>query len=131
MLIVNKDDLQKLAEIAEKTGIWKPADVTQEPETKLVDWQVYKVYLEQLGEYTMHFNGYTLGAYGEGRVCSPVVEFDKNTMRGVTQSGRIYELVGAPGVNRDAEYVWRRWLGLNGSPEFICITDEFWSDKDE
>ena len=128
---MNKDDLQKLAEIAEKTGIWRPADVTQEPETKLVDWQVYKVYLEQLGEYTMHFNGYTLDAYGEGRVCSPVVEFDKNTMRGVTKSGRIYELVGAPGFNHDADYVWCRWLGLNGSLEFVCITDEFWSDKDE
>lgn len=125
MIDMNKDDLQKLAEIAVKSSIWRPADVSQEPETKLVDWQVYKVYIEQLGEYTMHFNGYTLGAYGEGRVCSPVVEFDKNTMRGVTQSGRIYELVGAPGFNRDAEYVLNRWLSMNGNPEYVNITKEF------
>jgi hypothetical protein len=128
---MNSNDLQKLAEIAEKTSIWKPADILQEPETKLIDWQVYKVYLDQMSEYTIHFIGYTFGEYGEGRVCSPVIEFDKNTMRGVTRSGRVYELVGKPGSNRDAQYVWHRWLGLNGSPEFVCITNEFWSDKDE
>jgi hypothetical protein len=128
---MNTNDLQKLAEIAEKTSIWRPTDVTQEPETKLINWQIYKVYLDQLGEYTMHFVGYTLSAYGEGRVCSPVIEFDKNRMRGITRSGRVYELVGAPGLHPDAQYVWHRWLGINGSPGFECITEEFWSDKNK
>jgi hypothetical protein len=125
---MNKDDLQKLAEIAEKSSVWKPADVTQEPETKLINWQVYKVFIKEIGEYTIHFNGYTMDAYGEGRVSSPVVEFDKNTMRGVTRSGRVYELVDAPGSNKDAQYIWHRWLGINDSPEFVCVTDEFWGE---
>lgn len=81
-------------------------------------------------DYTIHFNGYTFGWHGEGRVCSPVMEFDKNTMRGMTRSGRIYELVGEPGFNRDAEYVWHKWLVLNDVTEFECVTEEFWNKGD-
>jgi len=128
---MNKDDLQKLAEIAEKSSVWKPADVTEEPETKLINWQVYKVFIKDLGQQTLHFNGYTIGKFSEGRVCSPVTTFDKNTMRGVTRSGRVYELIGKPGFHRDAEYVWNRWLAMNGDPEHTCITNEFWENNDE
>jgi len=122
------DDLEKIADLVFKSSIWKPADVSQEPETKLIQWQVYKVMLPGLDEFTLHFNGYTAGYYGEGRVCSPVMEFDKNTMRGVTRSGRVYELVGSPGHNSDAAYVWNKWLSLNDVEKYECVTDQFWSE---
>jgi hypothetical protein len=114
------EKLDELADIMDRISIWKPASVTQEPETKLTQWQVYKV--KALGEETIHFNGY---ARYEGRVCSAVQEFDKTTMRGRTKSGRIYELVGEPGRNRDAEYVWNDWIGRIRDHEITCITEEY------
>ena len=45
----------------------------------------------------------------EGRVSSPIVTFDAATMRGITHTGRVYELKGPPGLNMDAEYVLDRW----------------------
>ena len=80
----------------------------------------------------MHFMGYAKSdhAYtGEGRVCSPVLEFDKQTMRGRTRSGRVYELVGPPGLNADALYVWNRWLNINNNPVVTCITEDYYEKE--
>jgi len=115
--------LDKLVAEAYATSIWRPASITTEPETQLTQWQVYKV-KNNAGEWDIHFMGY---AVYEGRVCSAVQEFDSSTMRGRTKSGRIYELVGTQGFNRDAEYVWARWLNIYGNPEVICISDEYGS----
>ena len=48
-------------------------------------------------------------------------------MRGVTRSGRVYQLVGLPGYSSDAEYVFGYWIRMlagllsfeNGTEEFI------------
>lgn len=118
------DQLQQIAEFAHATSIWKPADVTQEPHTKMHSWQVYQVAgkLGTEGGDTIHFVGY---AGYEGRVCSPVQTYDQKTHRGVTASGRIYELVGPPGYNGDAQYVWDRWLGMMGNPKVAEVTSEY------
>ena len=122
-----KIDLGRLADFAEKTSIWRPASIKDEPETRLTQWQVYKVKNPKGDGWDVHFNGY---AGYEGRVCSPVQEFDKKTMRGRTRSGRIYELVGSSGFNRDAMHVWNRWLGMYGDPEHECITERY-EENDE
>lgn len=120
------EQLQTLAELVEATSLWKPVSVTDEPETRLQQWQVYQVKanLQNLGD-TIHFVGHTGGWHGEGRVCSPVLQYDKDTHRGVTKSGRIYELDGPPGFNSDAMYVWNRWLGMMGDPEFVEVTNQY------
>ena len=73
-----------------------------------------------------------LSAYAlEGRGINPgtqqttILKYDENTHRGVTQSGRVYELVGAPGYDSDAMYVWGVWLNKTGNPENIDITSEY------
>jgi hypothetical protein len=43
---------------------------------------------------------------GEGRVSTPITQFDAVTGTGVTSNGSRYQLVGRAGHNRDAEYVW-------------------------
>ena len=122
----NIDKLQRLAEFAEATSLWRPADVTQEPETRLQQWQVYQVWANaSYPKDSIHFVGHTGGYHGEGRVCSAVQTYDKERHRGVTKSGRVYELVGHPGHNRDADYVWNRWLGLMGDPEFTEVTNQY------
>lgn len=96
----------EMLDVIEASSIWKPASVDQEPECRLYDWRVMKV-----GGSYIHFVGYN--GY-EGRVCSAVQTYDPTTKRGITRSGRVYELVGQSGHNRDAQYVWARWLELNG-----------------
>lgn len=102
----NKIDLVQLAAVLEATSIWKPKSVEQEPHTRLLQWRVMRVEGKDI-----HFVG---RADWEGRVCSAVQTYDPETRRGVTKSGRIYELLGPPGYNGDAMYVWGRWMSING-----------------
>lgn len=87
--------------------VYRPTPVDQEPLTDLVRWTVQEV---PVGDsVTRHFVGYCY----EGRVSSPVQEWDVETHIGVTRSGRRYRLIGEPGWNTDAMYVWGRWLAIN------------------
>jgi len=98
--------------------IWKPSSVQQEPKTRLTQWRVMEVTAEFNGfKPTIHLVGYIhYNSHGEGRVCSAVSMYDPKSKRAVTQSGRVYELVGSSGYNGDAMYTWDRWfanLGLS------------------
>ena len=118
--------LSKLADVVEASSIWRPASVTDEPESYMVNWTVYKVKGIEIDDVdTIHFVG---NCDGEGRVCSPVRTYDPTTHRGITRSGRIYELVGASGYDSDASYVWRRWLKMNGNLPYVNITSEYDSE---
>lgn len=110
-------DLGKLFEHLENISIWKVADVKDEPQTQLTQWRIFLVDGKDI-----HFVGY---AGYEGRVCSAVQTFDPTTRRGVTKSGRIYELIDHPGFNGDAMYVWRRWLDINDNPPAEDVTDTY------
>jgi hypothetical protein len=46
----------------------------------------------------------------DGRVSTPIRQFDAKTRIGITTSGRTYVLVGPAGLNGDAEYVWSTLL---------------------
>jgi len=96
-------------------GIWNVAPVADEPMTRLSHWRIFLV-----DGKDVHFAGY---AGHEGRVCSAIQSFDPVTGRGVTRSGRIYELVGESGFNGDAMYVWQRWLDMYNNPPHEDITD--------
>ena len=86
-------------------SIWLTRPVSEEPSITLTNWAIIET-VEP--EPSRHFVGYH-GAGREGRVSSPIVTFDAATLRGVTQTGRVYELTGSPGLNGDAEYVLGRW----------------------
>lgn len=94
-------------------GVWSCAPVSQRPQVVLIDWRIFEVPLSGSAEPTRHFVGYNI-TDREGRVSSTIVQFDSTTKRGVTESGRVYELRGRAGWNSDAEYTWSRWLGING-----------------
>lgn len=105
------------------SSIWRPASVQEEPETVLTQWRVMDVELTpESNEYTTHFVGW---AGYEGRVCSPVKTYDPSTRRGVTSSGRVYELSGSSGNHPDAMYVWLRWLRIYGNPNYRDVTGEY------
>ncbi len=104
-------------------GIWKTRPVVEQAQMTLARWQVFEIASANNLPPTRHFVGWNVFDR-EGRVSSAIKDFDTETMRGRTKSGRIYELVGEPGSDPDAAYVWHRWLKINGSPEFRDITSE-------
>jgi len=98
--------------------------VTDEPETFLYSWRVYKVQARVEGDpETIHFVG-GIGR-GEGRVSSCIMKYDAVTKRGVSASGRIYGLTFGSGSDPDGQYVWGRWLSINGNPKYENVTGEY------
>ncbi len=89
-------------------GVWKTSPVAETPELQLSSWQIWQT---ETGE--RHFVGYN-ETEGAGRVSSAIQQFDRDTMRGITRSGRVYELLGPPGHDGDAAYVWGYWKRRNG-----------------
>jgi hypothetical protein len=104
--------------------IWTIAAVSKEPQTTLDGWAIY-----ELTNGDRHFSGYAVEAR-EGRVSSRIEEFDVKTMRGVSRSGRVYQLRGKPGMapQSDSAYVWRRWKELNEVEVFVDVGPEVWAE---
>lgn len=96
--------------------IWTVRSVEGQPSVDLVLWKIFEVDGD-----TRHFVGADTSDFS-GRVSSAVVEFDVSTMRGVTQSGRIYELQGNPGDSEQADYVWNKWCTEFGVSTFHNVT---------
>ena len=98
-------------------GIWRTTPIDQTPEISLSNWRIYEV---ENGD--RHFVGYNDTEH-EGRVSSKIVSFDEATLRGVTRSGRVYQLVGDSGRDGDADYVWSAWRKINSIETFKDVSD--------
>ncbi|MFM0561692.1 hypothetical protein [Paraburkholderia sediminicola] len=81
-------------------GIWTSPPVELQPIVFLSRWQVMET-----DEGSRYFIGRNMER-GSGRASTRIVKFDPTTRRGVTGSGRIYELVGESGVDTAANYLW-------------------------
>lgn len=102
--------------------IWKIQSVSQEPTTSLESWRVM-----ELPDGDRHLVGYAVEAR-EGRTSSAIRQFDAGCLRAVTNSGRVYQLVGRPGADSDAEYVWARWRHINEVIEFADVSLQVWNE---
>lgn len=92
---------------------WMVGAVAEAPQIVLLSWSVFEVpYSQDTRHTTRHFVGLEL-EFRHVRVSSPVVTFDPAARRGMTRSGRIYELRGKAGADADARYVWARWKAMN------------------
>lgn len=103
-------------------GIHQVASVMDEPEISLIQWSIKECDRKD-GRRTRHFIGYDT-AGREGRVSSSIVEFDPARKRARTGSGRVYELVGPSGHNRDADYVWEKWMLLQKAKNDVEVNTE-------
>lgn len=100
--------------------IWRTNPVKEEPEILLNSWSV-----RELSSGDRHFVGYNHAHGGEGRVSSKILEFDPETLKGKTRSGRIYQLDRyTAGYNADAEHVWNRWQAINKIETSEDITEK-------
>lgn len=91
--------------------IWLPHEPASMADDKLTCWRAFEALAPGLDGPTIHLVGY-VEREGAGRVTSPLMGMDRITRTCTTRSCSSYRLVGAPGLNGDAEYVWRRWLRL-------------------
>lgn len=97
--------------------IWIPAPVDMRPSLTLSEWRII-----ELKDGARHFVGYHAET-GSGRVSSAIKAFDPAARRGITDSGRVYQLAGEPGYHADAEYVLSNWMLLYGEPSCIDVTE--------
>ena len=96
--------------------------VDEVPVVQLSRWQV-----SELTSGARHAWGYDNGAR-EGRASSLLAEFDPATASLQSITGRRYELVGPPGFDSDARYVWGVWLSGQRmvATNALSVTDEVW-----
>ena len=89
-------------------------------------WSVREVHCAGLDQPTRHLVGIVDGF---GRVCSPIQDFNPETMEATSRSGKIYELYGEPGIASNAEYVFDHWCDMNGITEKTDVTKEYWNER--
>ena len=117
--------LAVITELERHPNIWSSESVEAEPQKWLESWQVFKIVKTNGFEdrFGLHFSGRNCREY-DGAVSSKIERFDPVTMRGVTNSGRVYQLVGLPGYCDDAQYVLEKWCKIN-QVEAQNATEEF------
>ncbi|ANB76322.1 hypothetical protein AYM40_29180 [Paraburkholderia phytofirmans OLGA172] len=77
--------------------------VSEVPQVTLVRWRIMRTETGKM---------YFVGARADketARVSSPIISFDPDRRRGVTQSKRIYQLEGEPDFDHQAEGLWKEW----------------------
>ena len=104
-------------------NVWTIASVEDEPEATLTSWQVL-----ELPNGDRHLVGYAVEDR-EGRVSSSVQVFDSKSLCAVTSSGRVYRLKGRPGVDKQAQLVWRTWARINQTSQFTDISSAVWAAR--
>lgn len=98
-----KEKNRKLAALASvlsgMPNIWRANSVASEPQKWLANWQGYKTVKANIQPelFGYHFVGYDVQGDME---LSPADRFDPMKIKGITLSGRIYQLVGMPGADR-------------------------------
>ena len=112
---LNQETL-KLVGILISGGVHKVPSVKKQPEVTLIRWQVTRF---KEGDCLV---GYHV-EWAEGRVSTPVVNFDPKTRQCMTASGRRYQLVGEPGFDPDGNYVFNQ--AYSGA-ETKDVTNEYW-----
>ncbi|MCX4156294.1 MULTISPECIES: hypothetical protein [Paraburkholderia] len=105
--------------------IWKPRPASEVPKIPLSRWRIFET-----EDGTRHFVGVDMFD-SSARVSSPIVTFDPATLKGKTQTGRIYELVGRKGWSLNVEYVWMRWCELYEVTSYTDITERLLEGADD
>ena len=96
---------EKFAASFDKT-LWECRPVLERPSVTLREWSI-----KQLSDGTAVIVG-TDEVDGSGRVSSPIKVLDEENGHVLTESGRVYRLVGPTGYSAEGAYVWDRYKQL-------------------
>src|SRR5882757_2075224 len=105
------DDINFLLSALTPTLAWRTSSVEVLPKVKLRGWDIKK---DRQGN--LYFVGHR-SSDGWLRVSTAIVEFDAEERRGRTQSGRVYELLGPPGLTERGEVLWSAYKSAAGITE--------------
>ena len=110
-------------------ALWTFGTVESEPHVRLMDWRVMEAtYADNAEPCTRHFVG--SDPYdGTGRVSSAIASFDIQKRRGITRSGRVYELLGRSRGDSNAEYVWKSFCNINGISSATDVSQELIANR--
>lgn len=97
---------------------WRTTPVDAVPTLSVRSWRLIRT---ELGE--VHVVGYNL-TEREGRVSSPILEFDVVTRTAITRSRRRYVLCGDPGEDADASYTFATWCRIMKVVRWSDVTKE-------
>jgi hypothetical protein len=104
--------------------VWLVDTIQDRPDVTLREWAAFEVPLNGRDQpWTRHLAGWSCEDR-QGQVCSQVQQFDPLTAQCITESGRVYRLLGRPGLGADAEYVWKSWKRIAGVGEQRDVTRE-------
>jgi len=101
-------------------SIWKTAGVSEQPHLTLDAWRCF-----ELPTGALHLLGFCVETCS-GRVSTQLVRLELGSRAAVSVSGRRYRLVGKPGLNRDADYVWHRWALANTVASWVDVSPSIW-----
>ncbi|MFM0515859.1 MULTISPECIES: hypothetical protein [Caballeronia] len=100
---------------------WPTTPATIEPRIFLEQWFVFET---EPARGERHLLGMKQDA-GYARISSPIKNFDRSTMRGVTSTGRCYQLVGPPGWTSDMSYLLLSWCEKHRVTQMTNVTAEY------
>lgn len=93
--------------------------------SEIIDLDIARWLVKELPDKSRHLVGLT---YGEGRVSSKIVAFDKDTMTFTTRTGRKYlARRGGSAFNIAAAYLFETWCAINNvtDDEVVDVTKEY------
>jgi hypothetical protein len=92
--------------------------------TAIARWSIKEVIWGDNELPTHHLIGFVLQE-DAGRASTAIQSFDKEKRLIETQSGRLYQLIGEPGQDSDADYVWSAWKMRNDARDEKDVTEQY------
>lgn len=114
-------NLQVLLELVTRSSLHPSLPVEIEPIVIITHWSVLEAEFGD-GCKTRHIVGRHID---KGRASTAIQLFDTEKKRITTRSGRIYQLKGDHGTDKDAKYVWNQWCALINVKNFVDVTHEY------
>lgn len=99
--------------------------IEEQPVVWLERWRVLQAEL-----VFRHFVGFSI-ADQDGRVSTRILSFNAVERTGITASGRRYILVGPPGFDDDAQYVWECYSSVFEIKEAVDVSEEYVGPADK
>ncbi len=99
--------------------MWRAAPLPESQALPLEFWAV-----TGLPNGDRHFAGYSAIEW-HGCTSSKITRYDPTTRRGVTSSGRVYELVGPPGLDGSGDDALQGWLRIHRAASYVNVSSEY------
>lgn len=93
-------------------------DIKAEPYVKLTHWMLVE------GPHELTYFVGRCKDTGQSRVSSAIRYFDPDKCRGTTHSGRVYALLGEPGIDAEIRDMFERWLALSQMTNWRDVSRE-------